>query len=122
MEDMTKAATESAAASNAWGKFKPETPAAPEKPKEEKGSERKTKKPDEGEIKTARTTFICTPEKWEQLQALCTYYTITGQTINGKRPTPNRILNVAIDTYLKDHAADLKQYEAITKKLNKKKP
>ena len=128
MADMTKAATESAAASNAWGKFKsatPETPAAPEKPKAPekttagKGSSRKPRKTDEGDIKTARTTFICTPEKWVQLQALCTYYTITGQTIDGNRPTPNRLLNVAIDAYLKDHAADLEQYKAITGKLQK---
>jgi len=84
-----------------------------------KGSSRKPRKTDEGDIKTARTTFICTPEKWEQLQALCTYYTITGQTIDGNRPTPNRLLNVAIDAYLKDHAADLEQYKAITGKLQK---
>jgi len=85
----------------------------------EKGSGRKPRKTDEGEIKTARTTFICTPEKWEQLQALCTYYTITGQTIDGNRPTPNRLLNAAIDTYLEDHADDLEQYNAIAGKLQK---
>ena len=110
-KNFTAATTTATAAGNAWNRIQSETPA--EKPASN------TKPTDEGEKKSARTTFLCTPEKWEQLQALCTYYAITGQTVEGKTATPNRLLNVAIDAYLKDHAADLEQYKAITGKLQK---
>lgn len=63
------------------------------------------------EAKSERITFLATPKKMQRLNDLVRYYDIIGRKINGHKPTPSKLLNLALDDFLVKHADDLERYD-----------
>jgi len=73
--------------------------------------ERMEEKAEAAAIKSERITFLATPEKMKRLNDLVRYYDIIGRKINGHKPTPSKLLNLALDDFLVKHADDLERYD-----------